>query len=112
MHEFIKWTATEAVAHLRQGDVTPLELIDAAEIQIAQTNPQINALVTLCMTRARERAQVLMRERKHDSHSGGLLCGLPIAVKTTPMSKVCAPPMARKCMPTGLRPVQTWWCNA
>ncbi len=81
MHEFIKWTATEAVAHLRQGDVTPLELIDAAEIQIAQTNPQINALVTLCMTRARERAQVLMRERKHDSHSGGLLCGLPIAVK-------------------------------
>jgi amidase len=70
MHEFIKWTATEAVAHLRQGDVTPLELIDAAEIQIAQTNPQINALVTLCMTRARERAQVLMRHsRRAHAHT-------------------------------------------
>ncbi len=80
MHEFIKWTATEAVAHLRRGDVTPLELIDAAEARIAQTNPKINAMVTLCFDRARTQAQRLM-QRKNADVSAAFLHGLPIAVK-------------------------------
>lgn len=80
MHEFIKWTAVEAVAHLRRGDVSPLELIDAAEVRIAETNPKINAMVTLCFDRARMQARRLM-QRKHTDVSAAFLHGLPIAVK-------------------------------
>ena len=80
MHEFIKWTATEAVAHLRSGAVSPLELIDAAEQRIAQTNPQINAMVTTCFDRARDQARRLMSAPRTERPEG-FLHGLPIAVK-------------------------------
>jgi amidase len=80
MHEFIKWTATEAVARLKAGEVSPLELIDAAEARIAETNPRINAMVTLCFDRARKHAQRLM-QRKHSDAPAAFLHGLPIAVK-------------------------------
>lgn len=80
MHEFIKWTATEAVTHLKRGDVSPLELIDVAAARIAETNPRINAMVTLCLDRAREQARHLMR-RKGADLPAAFLHGLPIAVK-------------------------------
>lgn len=80
MREFIKWTATEAVARLKKGEVSPLELIDAAEQRIAETNPQINAVVTTCFERARLHAKRLMSESRADRHAG-FLHGLPIAVK-------------------------------
>lgn len=80
MHEFIKWTASEAVAQLKSGAVSPLELIDAAEVRIAATNPQINALVTLCFDRARLHARRLMKGRGAN-HPAAFLHGLPIAVK-------------------------------
>jgi amidase len=80
MHEFIKWTAAEAVARLRKGEVTPLELIDAAERRIADTNPRINAMVTLCLDRARDHARRLMKEPRAD-RAANFLHGLPIAVK-------------------------------
>ena len=84
MHEFIKWPATEAVAHLKRGEVSPLELINAAEARIAETNPQINAMVTLCFDRARAHARRLMQDKSGATSSGslaGFLHGLPIAVK-------------------------------
>jgi len=80
MHEFIKWTATEAVAQLARGAVTPLELLDAAEARIAATNPRINAMVTLCFERARDHARVLMSMPRGD-RPAAFLHGLPIAVK-------------------------------
>ncbi len=80
MHEFIKWTATEAVARLKSGAVSPLELIDAAEARIAATNPQINAMVTRCFDRARVQAKQLMRSSRAD-RPAAFLHGLPIAVK-------------------------------
>ena len=80
MHEFIKWTATEAVAQLRSGAVSPLELLDVAEARIRETNPQINAMVTLCFERAREHAQQLMQQSRAE-RSAAFLHGLPIAVK-------------------------------
>ncbi len=80
MHEFIKWTATEAVARLARGEVSPMELLDAAEARIAETNPQINAMVTLCFDRAREHARRLMSSSR-SGRPAGFLHGLPIAVK-------------------------------
>ncbi len=80
MHEFIKWTATEAVAQLRRGAVSPLELLDVAEARIRETNPQINAMVTLCFERARAQAKQLMQQSRA-GRPAAFLHGLPIAVK-------------------------------
>lgn len=80
MHEFIKWTATEAVAQLARGAVSPLELVDAAAARIAETNPAINAVVTTCYDRARDRARRLMADATATA-APGHLHGLPILVK-------------------------------
>jgi len=42
--ELVELTATEAVALLRKGEVTPLELIDAAAARIEAVEKQVNAL--------------------------------------------------------------------
>lgn len=78
MTEYHRWTAVEAVSRLRNGDVTPLELIDAAAARIAAVEPIVNALPTLCLDRARERALNLPRPAGDDP---GHLFGLPIVIK-------------------------------
>ncbi len=80
MRELWRLSATEAVALLKRREVSPLELIDAAEARIEATNPKINAFVTLCYDRAREHAQRIMKENKADAPAH-YLHGLPIAVK-------------------------------
>ena len=80
--ELIRLTATEAVARLKRGDITPLELIDAAERRIAEVEPAINALPTLCFERAREHARRLMLgEGREAEGEPGWLAGLPVAIK-------------------------------
>jgi amidase len=80
MQELWKLTATQAVALLRRREVSPLELLDAAQARIAATNPQINALVTLCFERARKHAQRIM-QADPAAAPPQFLHGLPIAVK-------------------------------
>ena len=77
--ELIRLTATEAVALLRAGDITALELIDAAADRIAAVEPAINALPTLCFERARDHAKALAADAAGDQP--GWLAGLPIAIK-------------------------------
>jgi amidase len=48
-----RMTAIEAVACLKRREVTPLEMIEAAERRIAEVEPAINALPTLSFERAR-----------------------------------------------------------
>jgi amidase len=80
--ELIGLTAREAVACLKRGDITPLDLIDAAERRIAEVEPAINALPTLCLDRAREHARRLMRgEGREADGEPGWLAGLPVAIK-------------------------------
>ena len=71
-------TAVDAVDLLRRGEISPLELIDAAAARIAATDGAINALPTLCLDRARDHAGRLMEKPVAER---GLLGGLPIAVK-------------------------------
>src|SRR5689334_14858256 len=80
--ELIRLSATQAVAGLKRGDFTPLDLIDAAEKRIAEVEPAINALPTLCFERARAHARRLM-DRKAQPAEGepGWLAGLPLAIK-------------------------------
>lgn len=76
--DLYKLTALDAVARLRRGEVSPLELIDAAERRHAAVNGAVNALVTPCFERARAAARRLMAR---PVESRGPLCGLPIGVK-------------------------------
>ncbi len=79
-HELIRLTATEAVARLKAGDITPLELIDAAAARIAEVEPAVNALPTLCLDRARDHAKRLMAN-PGDNTEPGTLAGLPVVIK-------------------------------
>ena len=80
--ELIRLTASEAVARLKRGDITPLDLIDAAERRIAEVEPAVNALPTLCLDRARDHARRLMRgEGREAEGEAGWLAGLPVAIK-------------------------------
>lgn len=75
-------TAREAIRLLEAREITPLDLIDAAEQRIAEVEPQINALPTLCFERARAHARRLMRgEGIEAKGEPGWLAGLPVAIK-------------------------------
>ena len=80
--ELCRLTATEAVRRLRRREITPLDLIDAAARRIADVEPAINALPTLCIERARAHAERLMRgEGRAAEAEPGWLAGLPVAIK-------------------------------
>ena len=73
-------SASEVVGLLRRGEVSPLELIDEVEARAGAVEPDINALPTLCLDRAREHARQLMRDN-HEPTKRGWLAGLPVAIK-------------------------------
>ncbi|MCC6719510.1 MAG: amidase [Acetobacteraceae bacterium] len=80
--DLIRLTAREAVARLRRGEVSPLELIDAAEARIGAVDGAVNALPTLCLERARGHARALMAGRRREAEgAAGWLAGLPVAIK-------------------------------
>jgi len=78
MNDLIRLTARQAVDSLKKGDVSPAELIDAAEARIAAVDGKVNALPTRCFERARAAATRL----EHPENPGpGYLYGLPMAIK-------------------------------
>jgi amidase len=81
MEELIRLTAREAVRRLATRQVSPLELIDAAERRINETDGVLNAIPTRCFDRARAHAKRLMAEGPPKDPPPGYLYGLPIAVK-------------------------------
>jgi amidase len=78
MNSLIQSTARDVVAQLTKGDVTPLDCLNALEARIAEVNPSVNALVTLCFDRARDRAAALTKKPMNES---GILAGLPVPIK-------------------------------
>lgn len=77
-------SARETVDLLARGEVSPLELIEAALERIAAVEPEVNALPTVCAERARAAALTL-----EPAEGPGALHGLPIAIKDlTPVSGV------------------------
>jgi amidase len=78
--ELFRLTATELSCKLREGEVSPLEVLDAAADRIEQINPTVNALPLLCLDRARVRARKMLQEVT-PTEERGPLWGLPIAVK-------------------------------
>src|SRR3954454_23082495 len=51
--ELWRISAVEAVTRLRNGEISPLELVEASARRIAEIEPAVNALPTLCLRRAR-----------------------------------------------------------
>ena len=78
--ELTRLIAREAVALLTSGEVSPLEMIDAALTRITAVDEQVNALPTLCQDRARAHARRIMESGPPDDRFPWL-GGLPIAVK-------------------------------
>jgi amidase len=76
----IRRSAVEVVELLRQGEITPSELIDAALARIRAVDPAVNALPTLCVEQARDHAR-RMGASKAERGALGWLGGLPIAIK-------------------------------
>lgn len=71
-------TATALLPRLASGEVTPLDLLDALEARIAEVEPLVHALPTMCFDRARARAKRVM-DAERDQR--GALQGLPVAMK-------------------------------
>ncbi len=71
--ELIGLTAREAVSRLKRREIHPRELVAAALARIAETDPAINAMPTLCPERALAAAE--------RASPDALLAGLPFAVK-------------------------------
>lgn len=78
--ELIRLTAREAVDLLKKGDVTPLELIDAAVLRIEAVDPAVNAIPTRCIDRARTHARKIMAGGTANAESTWL-AGLPVVIK-------------------------------
>src|SRR5262249_3954989 len=81
--ELWRMSAVEAVRRLRSGEVSPLELVDTAARRIAEVEPAVNALPTLCLDRAREHAKRIMQDGAGCEAAGeaGWLAGLPVSIK-------------------------------
>lgn len=83
-NSLICMTATEVVQKLKRKEISPLDLIDAVEKRVAQVDPVLNALPTLCLDRAREHARRLMDAKENPcENEPGWLWGIPIAIKDT-----------------------------
>ncbi len=78
--DLIRLSATEVVEALTTGAVSPVELIDAAAARIEAVDGAVNALPTLCLDRARDRAAALEGRPAPDDRRGWL-AGLPLVVK-------------------------------
>jgi amidase len=76
--ELVSLGARDAVALLKKGEVSPLELVDAAAERIAAVDPAVNALPTLCLDAARDAAR---KFSPPDETGPGWLAGLPLVVK-------------------------------
>jgi amidase len=76
--ELIAQDACALVSLLRQGEITPHDLLDALEKRIAEIEPAVNALPTLCFPRARAHADRLLQG---PVSARGPLCGLPVPIK-------------------------------
>jgi amidase len=81
--ELWRMSAVEAVARLRKREVSPLELVEASARRIAEVEPAVNALPTLCLDRARDHARRIMQGGAACDAAGeaGWLAGLPVSIK-------------------------------
>src|SRR3954452_4777528 len=77
--ELWRMSAVEAIARLRKGEVSPLELVEASAQRIAEVERAVNALPTLCLEHARRMMQG--GAACEPAGEAGWLAGLPVSIK-------------------------------
>jgi hypothetical protein len=82
-NELWRLSAVETVARLKKGELSPLDLVEASARRIAEVEPAVNALPTLCLDRARDHAKRIMQGGAGCEAAGeaGWLAGLPVSIK-------------------------------
>ncbi len=82
MNELITRTAYEIVTLLREREISPVDAVNASAERIADVDQHINAMPTLCVDQALEKAQALERQSPFGvADERAWLGGLPISVK-------------------------------
>ncbi len=82
MNELIAKTAYEIVQLLKARQLSPVDVVNASAARIGEVEDSINAMPTLCIDRAIERAKELERQEPFgQSDDRGWLAGLPISIK-------------------------------
>jgi amidase len=78
-----RMSAVEAVTRLKKRELSPLDLVEASARRIAEVEPAVNALPTLCLDRARDHAKRIMQGGTACETAGeaGWLAGLPVSIK-------------------------------
>lgn len=80
--DLYRMTAVEAVTRLKKGEITPIDLVEASAQRIAEVEPSVNALPTLCLDRARDHAKrILAGTACEAKDEAGWLAGLPVSIK-------------------------------
>ena len=74
------WTTTEQAGAIRSGEIGAVELLDAQLARLERLNPQVNAVCTLAVEAARERASAA-DEATALGQTWGPLHGLPVTIK-------------------------------
>ena len=82
MGELWQLSATEAVNKLRKGEVSPLEMVEAAAARIAAVEPKINALPIRFIDEARSQARASAMRPTH-IRAGSPACRSPSRTTTT-----------------------------
>ena len=80
-------TVHEAQNLLRQGEITSLQLTEAALAQIEAVDDTIHAYVTVTPERARAQAQAADERRAQDGNTAPPLSGIPAAIKDVVSTK-------------------------
>lgn len=78
--ELVGLTAVELRDKIANGDLSPVEVLEAFIARIEAINPAINAVTATCLTRAREEAKAA-EAAVRNGEALGPLHGLPFAVK-------------------------------
>lgn len=81
MDELLTLSATELARRIRNGEVTPLEAVDAHIARNEAVNPAINAVITPMFEQARAAARRAMEQLAKDKADLPPLFGLPVTVK-------------------------------
>ncbi|MEL6946183.1 MAG: amidase family protein [Pseudomonadota bacterium] len=80
--ELCALSAVDTVAGLKSGNFTPSDLLAAAQARVEETDDAVNAMVTRCFDRARDKiTSELATVADHAADEPGWLAGLPIAIK-------------------------------
>ncbi len=82
MNELITKSAYDVVQLLREREISPVDVVTASTERISEIEGSINAMPTLCLEQALDKAQALERQKPFgQADSRGWLAGLPISVK-------------------------------